>query len=214
MSARNRVWALLFVLGLVCTAACASVGSVPTRTPRKFTRVNVSVNGWAVEAVLIDRDGRRSGWTRNARLREINGCANQAGWEDDTSDPRPDESDSAGVAEWEEAQREDSIYFASDPPPTWHFFSIGNDKNYRAGGPPGLIDQGRCELRLDPIHAGTVELSLRADGIGLRSRRDTTSAVIVPGKPQHWRLSWKVAGDSCVLNMSRIERRSARPSGR
>lgn len=76
MCVKIHTLASVFVLGLLGAAACASVDSVQTTTPREFTRVNVSVDSWAVEAVLIDRDGRRTGWTRNARqLGEINGCA-------------------------------------------------------------------------------------------------------------------------------------------
>lgn len=210
MSAKNRLRASLLVLSLVCTATCASVGDVSTTTPRKFTRVNVVVDGLdaaQVEAVLIDRDGRRTGWTRSGEVREINGCINQPGWGDDFTNPRPDESDSAAVEEWVQAQRQDSIYAASAPPPTSHFFEIGNDMNYRAGGPVGLIDQGGCELRLDPIYAGAVALSLRADGTGFRSRRDTTSTVIVPGRPQRWRMSWKTSGDSCIVKIERLDER-------
>lgn len=206
MSARNHTWEPLLVLGLLCTAACASVGGVPTTTPRKFARVNVSVDGWAVEAVLIDRSGRRTGWTRDARhLDEINGCRSQSGWEDDTQDPRPDATDTAGVAVWEEERLQDSIYFASDPPPTWHFFEIGDDMNFRAGGPQGLIDQGGCELRLDPIHAGALRLAINAEGSGFRACEDTTSTLVTPGKPQRWRLSWKAAGDSCIVKMARVD---------
>lgn len=204
------------ILGLACTAGCASVGSAPPTTPRKFTRVNVSVDGLAwVEAVLIDRDGRRTGWTRAGDRFEINGCGFQRGWEDGIPNPRPDEADSAGVAEWEEIQRQDSIYAASNPLPTWHFFEIGNDKNYRAGGPPGLIDQGGCDLRLDPISADALRLAINAEGIGFRGCEDTTSTVVSPGKPQRWRLTWKLAGDSCVVRITRLgERGSARPPGK
>lgn len=206
MSAKNRVRAGMIVFGLLGAAACASVGSAPTTTSRKFTGVTVSADGWAFEALLIDRDGRRTGWTRSGDLREINGCVSQSGWEDGIPNPRPDDSDSAAVTAWEEAQRADSTYAASNPLPTWHSFSIGSNMNYRAGGPKSLIDQGGCELRLDPIHAGTVRLSLRAEGIGFRAHRDTTSAVVTPGKPQRWRLSWKQEGDSCIVRVARIER--------
>lgn len=215
MFAKNHTWTSLLVLGLLCTAACASGGGASTATPGKLTQVNLSVDGWAVEAVLVDRDGRRTGWTRSGDLREINGCTKQSGWEDGIPNPRPDDSDSAEVAAWEEAQRQDSIYAASNPLPTSHFFSIGNHKNYRAGGPVGLIDQGGCELRLDPISAGAVRLSLRAEGIGFSARRDTTSTLVTPGKPQRWRLSWKQAGDSCVVKISRLaERGSAKGPGK
>ncbi len=211
MSLKTRVGAWMMVLGLLGAAACASIGSVSTTTPTKFTRVNVSVHGWAVEAVLIDRDGRRSGWTREGAIEQINGCIGQSGWEDGIPNPRPEDSDSADVAAWEEAQRQDSIYAASSPPPTWHSFSIGNDMNYRAGGSQSLIEQGGCELRLVPINAGAVTLSLRAEGIGIRARRDTTSTLVTPGKPQRWRLTWKQSGDSCIVKISRLgERRSAK----
>ena len=210
---KNRVRVLLLVLGLLGSAACASVRSAPTTTQRKFTRVNVSVQGWAAEAVLIDGDGRRTGWTRDAWLREINGCGSQSGWGDDWEDdsPRPDESDSTDAAAWREARLRDSTYAASDPPPDWHHFDIGNNRNYRAGGPPGLIDKGSCELQLVPIHAGTLHLAINAEGVGFQGCEDTTSVLIVPGTPQRWRLSWKHDGDSCVVKISRLgERSSAR----
>ena len=205
-----RVRVLLLVLGFLGSAACASVGSVPTTTQPKFTRVGVSVHGWAAEAVLIDRDGRRTGWTRAAWLREINGCGSQSGWGDDWEDDTPpDESDSADVATWRAARLRDSIYAASDPPPDWHYFDIGNDRNYRAGGPPGLIDKGSCELQLVPIHAGTLQLAINAEGVGFRGCEDTTSVLITPGTPQRWRLSWNWAGDSCVVKILRLGERGS-----
>lgn len=216
MPTKKLVLSSPVVLALACVVACSSLGTVPRTPASKITAVSVRVETWPeghVEATLTDRYGRRCGWTLKGTLREIRECGCRSDWEDGIPNPRPDEADSAEVAEWEEAQRQDSIYAASNPLPLYHDFSISD--YHDAATPVSLIDQGKAELRLDPISAGTVHLSIRADGIGLRARRDTTSAVIAPGNPQRWRLTWKVAGDSCVLKMSRIEeRRSVRPSGR
>ena len=87
--------------------------------------------------------------------------------------------------------------------------------NYRAGGPPGLIDQGGCELRLDPITACMVRLAINDQGIKFRGCRDTTSLWVTPGTPLRWRLAWKVVGDSCIVKISRLdERGSSRPGGK
>lgn len=219
MSAKNHILASLAVLGLVCAAACTSVGSAPTETPKKFTRLNVSVDAVTyevpepglVEALLIDRDGRRTGWTRKGVLREINGCASQHGSEDGI----PISSDTTGLDADEKALlaamlARDSLRAEQETGPTWHYFQIGNDIGYRAGGPLGLIDQGGCELRLDPITSCMVRLAISDQGTEFRGCRDTTSLWVKPGTPQRWRLSWKVVGDSCVLKLSRLGRGSAK----
>lgn len=213
MSARDHTRTSLLVLGLLCTAACASVGSVPTATPRRLTRLNVVVQNWdaRVEAVLIDQYGQRSGWTRKGVAEEVNGCISQSGWEDGIPNPRPDESDTAAVAEWERIQAEDSTYAATTPP-IYHHFSIGNDRNYRdelAKRFVGLIEQGGCELRLVPLYPGALSLAINAEGIGVRGCEDTTSVLVTPGKPQRWRLTWKQAGDSCVVEITRLDVRGS-----
>jgi hypothetical protein len=209
----------LVVIGLACAAACTSVGSVPPATPRKLTRVNVTVyasgdTGGVVEAVLIDRDGRRTGWTLKGELKEIMGCINQSGWEDGIPNPRPDETDTAAARAWESTQVPPG---EPEPLPTHHHFAIG-DSYYPWIDPTRfarLIDQGGGELWLNPISARRVRLAINAEGIGVRGCRDTTSALIVPREPMRWRLSWKVAGDSCIVKISLLEEQgSARPRER
>lgn len=213
MSAKDHTRTCLLVLGLLCIAACASVGSVPTATPRRLTRLNVVVSNWdaRVEALLVDQYGRRSGWTREGVLEEVNGCISQSGWEDGIPNPRPDESDTAAVAEWERMQVEDSTYAATTPP-LYHHFSIGNDRNYRdelAKRFVGLIDQGSCELGLVPLHPGALSLTINAEGVGVRGCEDTTSTTVALGKPQRWRLSWKLVGDSCIVKTTRLDARGS-----
>ncbi|MGH7740812.1 MAG: hypothetical protein ACRENS_02185 [Candidatus Eiseniibacteriota bacterium] len=217
MPAKIRIVASIFVLGLVCASACASVGSAPTATLRRFTRVNVHVDGWGGTAVLIDRDGRRTGWTRNGVVREIKGCGSQSGSEDGI----PISSDTTGLDADDKALiaatlARDSLLAEQEPEPTWHFFDIRNDIFYHGNDAAklvGLIDQGGCELRLDPIFAGTVWLSIVANGTGLGECQDTTSAWVQPGVPSRWRLAWKVVGDSCVVKISRLEERGSASPG-
>src|SRR5262245_487127 len=134
MSARHVV-AWPFVLGLLSAMACASVSSEPQVAPRRFSSVNVSVDAVTydvpaaglVEAVLIDRDGRRTGWTRNAVLHEINGCVSQHGSEDGI----PMSSDTSGLNAEEKAQlaamlERDSLGDHEPRLPSWHHFQISN----------------------------------------------------------------------------------------
>lgn len=211
MSRKSYVFSTQLVLTLVAVVACSSVGTVHTENPKRIVRVNVVVENYdaRVEALIIDRHGRRSGWARQGEIEEINGCISRAGWGDGLPDQGPGEPDSAAVAESERMQAEDSAFAVSNPNPLPDLieFGVGNHLNYRAELAdmfPGLLDQGGCELRLDPIHPGALNLAINAEGTGFRGCEDTTSVVVTPGEPQRWRLSWKVSGDSCVVKMVRL----------
>jgi len=216
MSAIRRVPGL-WMLGcaLACVGACSSGNGAETAPEWKFSAVYLSVYGVAsaksdgtwetarVSAVVTDQSGRRTGWTVERRLREIVGCGVQSGWEEGIPNPRPDDADTGGLAAWERSQADTLMPGEPEPDPIYHYFDISND----AVTPVGLIDQGGCELRLDPIVAGKVQLALSANINGNPRCQDTTSVWVRPGVPLRWRLSWKATGDRCIVKIARLRGR-------
>jgi hypothetical protein len=85
------------------------------------------------------------------------------------------------------------------PTPKEHAFTIRDSADV-----PGLLHQGGCELRLDPVVGGKVHLMLLASGIGVKECGDTTSVWVKSGIPSRWWLSWKAAGDKCIVSISRM----------
>jgi len=129
-------------------------------------------------------------------IREIAGCTLESGSEEGI----PDEN----VADTlERPTAADTVGGGPQSMPIYHFFRVYND----AVTPVGLIDQGGCELRLDPVVGGRAQLALVATGIGLSGCSDLTSVWVKPGVPSRWRLSWKTAGDSCIVRLSQIAAR-------
>lgn len=193
----------MFGCALACAGACsAGNGAAPPPTGR-LSAVYLNVHAWneaLVAAVITDRYGRRTGWTKDGSIDEIKGCTRESGWEDGIPNPRPDDADTAGVAAWERSQADTIMPGEPEPLPKYHFFHILND----AITTVGLIDQGGCELRLDPIVAGKVQLALSANRNGATLCQDTTSVWVRPGVPLRWRLSWKANGDGCKAKMTRI----------
>ena len=153
--------------------------------------------------MVIDQSGQRTGWTVEGQLREIVGCGLGFGSDEGIPNPRPDDADTAGVAAWERSQADTPKPGEPEPYPIYHYFTISND----AVTPVGLIDQGGCELRLDPIVAGRVRLALSAEGVGFSLRQDTTSVWVRPGVSSRWRLSWRATGDSCIVKIARLRGR-------
>lgn len=221
MSAMRRTRAL-WMLGcaLACVGACSSGGGGEPPLTGRFTQVFLSVNGVAtarsdgkwesarVSAVVTDRDGRRTGWTVEGQLREIVGCGLGFGWEEGIPTSRPDDADTAGVAAWERSQADTVQPDEPEPHPIYHYFHIARNDAVVSGG---LIDQGGCDLELDPIVAGKVQLSLSAEGGGFSLCKDTTSTWVRLGVPLRWRLSWKATGEECIVKISPIA--TGAPSG-
>ena len=186
-------WVLAIVL--TSTGACSSGSSEPAGRGR-MSEAQVNVFAWndaRVGATLIDRNGRRTGWNANRSVREIAGCTLESGSEEGI----PDETAPDTL---EETTPADTVPRGPQPTPMEHHFKIFND----AATPIGLIDQGGCELRLDPAVGGKVQLTLSASGIGLGGCKDTTSVWVKPGIPLRWWLSWKPAGDKCVVKIARM----------
>jgi len=191
-----RAWLGTVGLGLLIVGACSSNSNAP-RGQGKLVEVSVNVfamHDASVAAVLIDRNGRRTGWNPKGSLDEIAGCTLESGSEDGI--PVEVGSDSArGTVAMDRAPAT----------PIYHFFHIFND----AVTPVGLIDQGGCELRLDPVAGGRVRLSLKAKGIEVGGCSDTTSIPVRPGVASRWWLSWKTTGGRCVAKISALEAKKA-----
>jgi hypothetical protein len=203
-------WVL--VGALACAGACSSGnGAVPT-PPRSFSEVFLSIDAWneaRVTAVVIDQAGRRTGWTQEGPIDGIKGCVRGSGWEEgipilerwsvegDTTALPPPGSLFVDVPI-------DTMSHEPEPTPKYYYFHISND----AVTPVGLIDQGGCELRLDPIVAGKVQLGLSAKKGVLILCQDTTSVRVRPGVPLRWRLSWKARGDKCIVRIAELPARS------
>jgi hypothetical protein len=178
------------------SASACSSGSGEPPARGKLSEVDVNVSGWneaRVGATLIDRNGRRTGWNVDRPIDEISGCMYESGSEEGIPDETvPDTLERTTAA--------DTVPGGPQSMPIYHFFRILND----VVTPVGLIDQGGCELRLDPVVGGKVRLAVVATGIGLSGCSDTTSVWVKPGVPSRWRLSWKPAGDKCAVRISRM----------
>lgn len=186
-------WALAFVV--LSVGACASRSSGPASTPGKFSQVYVSIFGFGdarVGAVLIDRKGRRTGWNVDRPIRQIPGCSHGYG----SDDGIPDENAPEDTTKLAPA---DTVPDHPEPTPVYHYFSIQD-----SAGTPGLLGEGGCELRLDPIAGGHVTLAVTATGVGFESCQDTTSITAKPGVPSRWWLSWDATGGKCAVRVSRV----------
>jgi len=148
--------------------------------------------------MLIDKTGRRTGWNVDRPIREIAGTIHGYGSEEGL----PQEpGDSADVHEPPTVQPapSDTVPGGPQPTPMYHYFTIQDSAHA-----PSVLDQGGCELRLDPDVGGKVHLTLLASGIGFSECSDTTSVWVQRGVPSRWRLSWKSAGEKCVVKIARM----------
>ena len=192
---KHLSWVLVCVV--LSAGACASRPGRPARTSDGFSQVFVSIFGFndaRVGAVVIDREGRRTGWNVDRPIREIPGVGNGYGSEEGI----PDEDAPADTAQLAPA---DTVPGHPEPTPMYYYFSIQDTAGM------GLLHEGGCELRLDPEVGGHVTLAVTGTGIGFGQCQDTTSVTVNPGAPSRWWLSWKATGDTCVV---RIERAGAR----
>lgn len=159
-----------------------------------FTEVFVNTHAWddsRISAVVIDQGGRRTGWTTDGPLREIVGCS--AGYGTEEGIPNPEDEADPLADTFEGSAR------ISDPP-KYVYFHISND----AVTPIGLIDQGGCELRVEAIVPGKVQLGVSANRAGRILCQDSTSVWVKVGVPLRYRLSWKAERETCVVKLSRL----------
>ena len=210
MSAMRAMLFWMLVCGLGGASICWSGDRRPPATRGRFSEVFLSVYAQdeaRVGAVLVDRHGRRTGWTVEGEFNEIAGCSSGFGSEEGIPNLGAGDEDATAVAPAETTSigaSLDTVGARLEEAPKYHEFNIRND----AVTPLGLIDQGRCELRLDPVVAGRVKLALTATVVGASARQETMSVSVQPGVSSRWRLSWKSAGDTCIVRISRIAGRS------
>jgi hypothetical protein len=170
-----------------------------------ITAVHVSVDAWndaRVGAMLIDRNGRRTGWNVDRPIREIPGCIHGYGSDEGIPDYwwLPEDTTEVALPDTVGADTAFVRVPAPQPTPVYHYFDIFND----IVTPVGLIDEGGCELRLDPVAAGKVQFGISATGNGFNMCKDTTSVWVQPGVPLRWRLSWKVREGGCVVKIAKM----------
>ena len=190
------------VLGV---GACALRSSAPASTSGKFLQVLVSIYAFGdarVGAVLIDREGRRTGWNVDRPIRQIPGVLNGYGSDVGITDENAPE-DTAQLAP------ADTVPGHPKPTPVYYYLSIQD-----SAGTPGLLREGGCELRLVPVAGGRVSLAITGTGAGFSPCQDTTSLTVAPGVATRWCLSWSTNGNKCVVNLSRLTRSRPRPRSR
>jgi hypothetical protein len=175
--------------------ACASRSSTPAGTTGKFLQVYVSIFGFGearVGAALIDLEGRRTGWNVDRPIRQIPGCSHGYGSEEGI--PNAD-----APADTTTLAPADTVPGHPEPTPVYHYFSIQDSM-----GTPGLLHEGGCELRLDPVADGHVTLALTGTGVGFSQCQDTTSVAVRSGVSSRWWLRWRATGGKCTVTISRM----------
>jgi len=197
---------VLILLGGLSMAAC-SLGHVGrTKEGNKLSEVSVSIYSLGnarVGAILVDKQGRRCGWDMGGGAREIPGCWDEYGSEEGI--PFEPE-DTVGTT-----INNDSVEADQDSLPIYHSFKILGPPYYQLpeSGGQGLLLEGGCELRLEPISPGRVTLAIMGSGtpdsgIGWNACRDTTSVMVQSGMPQRWWLSWKTDGNKCFVKLAKL----------
>jgi hypothetical protein len=203
--------AATLLLALALAAACSSASKLPPAAHGRFTSVYVLVaesegDDAQVRVVLIDSKGRRSGRTAHGLVEEISGCRSGGGVNTDRFNDEYVPRDSSGALldsiPANASTESMGVKVASTPEfhPQYYDFTVVND----GVTPRGLIDQGVCELRLEPVVPGAVTLAISAEGAGFTMCKDTTSVVVQRGVPLRWMLTWKSEGEHCVVKMARI----------
>jgi hypothetical protein len=187
-------WVLASVV--MSVGACAS-SSTPSSTG-KLTYVFVNIFGFGdarVGVMLIDRKGQHTGWNVDHAINQITGCGYEYGSEEgEPEENAPEDTTTLAPA--------DTVPGHPEPTPKEHSFTITDSL-----GKPGLLSEGGCELRLDPVAGGHVTLAITGNVTGFRQCRDTTSVNVAPGVPSRWWLSWKASDDRCDVKVTRLTTR-------
>lgn len=190
---------------VLCLSSCASRSDTPQGVHGNFLQVLVSIyafNDARVGAVLVDGQGRRTGWNVDRPIREIPGVLNGYG----TEEGIPDEASSEDTTTLAPA---DTVPGHAEPTPKYYYLSVQN-----SSGVPGLLHEGGCELRLDPVADGHVTLALTGTGVGFGQCQDTTSVTVRAGVPSRWWLRWRATEGRCTVAISRIPGRAPTKSVR
>jgi hypothetical protein len=180
---------------VLSVGACASRSGTPISTPGRLSYVFVSIFGFGdarVGVMLIDQKGRHTGWNMDHAINQITGCAYGAGSEEGIPEENaPEDTTKLAPA--------DTVPGHPEPTPMYHYFTITDSLDA-----PGLLSEGGCELRLDPVADGRVTLALTGAGVGFSQCQDTTSVVVRAGVSTRWWLRWRAAGGQCTVTISRM----------
>jgi len=192
---------LAWMLACILVNACASPGSSDAPTPAgRFSVVYVTLSAFGdarVGAVLLDRKGRRTGYSGDRPIWQIPGCGYRGGSEDGIPDPNAPEDTT-------EQAPADTVPGGTQPIPIFHAFDVFQPIPVDVANLPGLLSEGGCELRLDPVAAGHVTLAIVGTGVGFEQCQDTTSVNVTPGLSSRWRLSWKVREGGCLVKIAKL----------
>lgn len=192
---------LAWMLGCILFNACAAPRASDAPAPsRRLLNVYVTVyalRDTLVRPLLLDRQGRRTGWSVDRPIWQIPGCLYQAGSEDGIPDPNAPEDTT-------EQAPADAVPGGPRPLSQYHDFGIFQPLALDSANLPGLLSEGGCELRLDPVAAGHVRLAIVGTGAGLEQCQDTTSVTVRAGLPSRWWLSWRAAEGRCTVAISRM----------
>lgn len=192
MSMKRLGWLLACMIMNV--GACTSCSSKPV-AQGKFSYVFVSTFGFGdarVGVMLIDRKGRHTGWNVDHAINQITGCAYGAGSEVGI----PEENAPVDTTRLAPA---DTVPGHPEPTPVYHYFTITDSLDT-----PGLLSEGGCELRLDPVAGGHVTLAVTGTRIDFSQCQDTTSVMVRSGAPSRWWISWKSTAAGCNVKISRV----------
>lgn len=189
--------------GALIVLGCSSGRGEPHGLSNRLSEVTVSVSGWneaRVGVLLIDRSGKGTGWEGGRSIGQIAGCShgfgNDVGIPDDSV---VDDSTGVPVVAAKQSATTDSV-LAGSGPPMYHYFTIRNDAVTKLG----LIDQSGCEVRLDPIVAGRVDIAITGMLGGFGTCQDTVTVWVQRGVPVRRRLSWTGTGGKCAVKISAI----------
>ena len=86
----------------------------------------------------------------------------------------------------------------------YYYFTIED-----SAGVPGLIHEGACELTMDPVDQGKVQLTLLVRGEPFGECKDTTSVWQAPNARSRWQLSWGATGNKCMASIKRLPSKSS-----
>jgi len=219
----KRLPLLIGLYGVLHAGTCSFGETGKSRESRNFSEVYVSIYGFddaRVGALLIDHEGRRTGWTVKGAIQEIPGC-----WDEYSSEVGIPEEDAIEDTVGQGKENPDSSAVENDSsvvgpanPPKYHIIRIFGPSHRGAPDSPdsvGIIPEGGCELRLEPIVPGRLNLAITGNGgpgsgIGISACQDTASVIVKAGVNSRWWLSWKTDGNKCFVKLAKLSAKESK----